>query len=338
MTRNRELLIQALASVAVVVVAAIAAGLVAGWSAAGAVLVAGTALAVVFFFATWIRMRRIAELTARLDEALTTGRAVSFDDMAEGELAILASELDKTLSKLSIANEELEEERSTLADSLADISHQLRTPLTSLGIELELIRRDATTPEMRTKVLSAQRHVEQVQWLVSSLLKLARLDSGTVELVRQHVDVADLVQAAADPLAVSFDLAGVDLAVDVAEGCGFEGDPSWTREALANVLKNCLEHTPAGGTVSVSAWEDAIACRIRVTDTGPGISEEDLPHVFERFYHGAKAGEDPVNPAGVGIGLSLARALIVAQDGQITAGNTPDAGACFDISFFKVVV
>lgn len=338
MARNRELLIQALVSAAIVIVAAVVCGFVAGMSAAGAVLVAGVLLAAVFFFTSWMRMRRIAELTARLDEALASGRSVSFADMAEGELAILASQLDKTLSKLSIANEDLEQERATLADSLADISHQLRTPLTSLGIELELIRRDAATPEQRMKVLSAQRHVEQVQWLVSSLLKLARLDSGTVELQRQHVDVAELVNAAADPLAVSFDLAGVDLAVKVDDGCSFEGDPSWTREALANVLKNCLEHTPAGGTVTVSAWKDALATRIRVTDTGPGISEEDLPHVFERFYHGAKSGEDPANPAGVGIGLSLARALIVAQDGQITAGNAPDGGACFDISFFKVVV
>ena len=338
MMRNRELLKQALASVSVVVVCTVVTGLFAGMSAAGAVLVCGTLLATVFVYASWQRMRRIAELAARLDEALATGRAVSFADMAEGELAILASELDKTLSRLAIANEDLEQERGALADSLADISHQLRTPLTSLGIELELIRRDAATPAQRERVLSAQRHVEQVQWLVSSLLKLARLDSGTVELQRQHVDVASLVQAAADPLAVSFDLAGVELEVSVEEGCGFEGDPSWTREALANVLKNCMEHTPSGGTVRVEAWEDALACRIRVSDTGPGIAPEDLPHVFERFYHGAKAGEDPANPAGVGIGLSLARALIVAQDGQITAGNTPDGGACFDVSFFKVVV
>ena len=336
--RNRELLKQALASAFVVVVCAAVAGLVAGMPAAGAVLACGTLLATVFVCASWLRMRRIAELAARLDEALTTGRAVSFDDMAEGELAILASELDKTLSRLAIANEDLEQERGALADSLADISHQLRTPLTSLGIELELIRRDVDTPAQRERVLSAQRHVEQVQWLVSTLLKLARLDSGTVELQRQHVDVAELVRAAADPLAVSFDLAGVELAVSVEEGCGFEGDPSWTREALANVLKNCLEHTPSGGTVTVEAWEDALACRIRVSDTGPGIAPEDLPHVFERFYHGAKAGEDPANPAGVGIGLSLARALVVAQDGQITAGNTPQGGACFDVSFFKVVV
>lgn len=336
--RNRDLLVQVLVSIAAVAGCAALAGVFVDRALIPWMLCMGFILAAAFCFASWLRMRRIAELAARLDEALATGRAVSFDDMAEGELAILASELDKTLSRLAIANEDLEQERLALSDSLADISHQLRTPLTSLGIELELIRRDAATPAQRERVLSAQRHVEQVQWLVSSLLKLARLDSGTVELQRQHVDVAELVRAAADPLAVSFDLADVGLEVSIEEGCGFEGDPSWTREALANVLKNCLEHTPAGGRVRVEAWEDALACRIRVSDTGPGIAPEDLPHVFERFYHGAKAGEDPANPAGVGIGLSLARALIVAQDGQITAGNAPGGGACFDVSFFKVVV
>ena len=121
------------------------------------------------------------------------------------------------------------------------------------------------------------------------------------------------------------------------------GDAAWTREALTNVLKNCVEHTPAGGTVSITAREDAVACRIRVEDTGPGIAEKDLPHVFERFYPGtsnpARRDEDTCNPSGVGIGLSLSRALLVAQGAQITASNaSPTGGARFDLVFPKVTV
>jgi signal transduction histidine kinase len=185
--------------------------------------------------------------------------------------------------------------------------------------------------------------LEQLQWLVSSLLKLARLDAGVVRLERHRVDVSSLVTAAQEPLAVAADLAGVAFRAQVKPGCSFMGDAAWTREALTNVLKNCVEHTPAGGTVSITAHEDAVACRIRVEDTGPGIAEKDLPHVFERFYHGtsnpARRDEDACNPSGVGIGLSLSRALLVAQGAQITASNaSPTGGARFDLVFPKVTV
>ena len=155
--------------------------------------------------------------------------------------------------------------------------------------------------------------------------------------------MAALVKAAQEPLAVAADLAGVAFRTHVGPGCSFMGDAAWTREALANVLKNCVEHTPAGGTVRISASEDAVACRIRVEDTGPGIAEKDLPHVFDRFYHGAgdaaRRDEDVCNPSGVGIGLSLSRALLVAQGAQITASNvSPTGGARFDLVFAKVTV
>ena len=143
---------------------------------------------------------------------------------------------------------------------------------------------------------------------------------------------------------MAFDLADVRLVVDAAPGAGFEGDLSWTAEALENVLKNCLEHTPAGGEVRVSCAEDALAFRLCVEDTGPGIAPEDLPHVFERFYRGGKgnaqsadAGSE-VDPAGVGIGLALARSLVTAQGGSIRAGNAASGGARFDVVFFKAVV
>jgi signal transduction histidine kinase len=315
----------------------------AGPLAAAWVAACGGALLVLYAVTTALRYRRIAELSERLDRALSGERDVSFEDMGEGELAILASQLDKTVTKLVVANEELDAERRALADALADISHQLRTPLTSLGIELELVRKAAATPEDARRVRDCGRMLEQLQWLVSSLLKLARLDAGVVRLESRRVDVAALAEAAEEPLAVAAELAGVGFETSVEPGCSFMGDAAWTREALANVLKNCVEHTPAGGTVRIVAHEDAVACRIRVEDTGPGIAEADLPHVFERFYHGpdasARTDDDACDPSGVGIGLSLARALLVAQGAQITAANAgPDGGARFDLTFPKVTV
>ena len=319
----------------------------AAWVAGAAVLLA---IPVALF--TRARYRAIARLSGNLDAKLHADRPLALDTMREGELAVLASELEKVIARLDLTTEQLTAESARLSDSLADISHQLKTPLTSLSIMTELVRKRvaehgehltaAEVAEITERLRTIERLQDRVQWLVSSLLKLARLDAGAVQLVRQHVDAAALIREAAAPLAVALDLAEVALEVDAQPGAGFDGDPSWSAEALGSVLKNCMEHAPAGGHVRVRATEDALACRIRVEDDGPGIADADLPHIFERFYRGSDEVSE-VNPAGMGIGLSLAKSLIAAQGGQLTAGNVVDeagntCGARFDITFFKTAV
>ena len=346
--RNREVRRTVAASVVVGAVGAVCAWHLAGSVAAACVAGTAAALLVVWLVATRARYRALARLAAQVDDILHGSRDVSLERMREGELAILASELDKMRSRLTLANEDLEHERNALADALADISHQLKTPLTSLALMTSLVRRDLVAAGAHeaevARLRTMERLEDRVEWLVASLLKLARIDAGVVSFVRARVEGAELVARAAEPLAVAFDLADVRLVVDAPAGAGFEGDLSWTAEALENVLKNCLEHTPAGGEVRVSCAEDALAFRLCVEDTGPGIAAEDLPHVFERFYRGgekdaraAGAGSE-VDPAGVGIGLALARSLVTAQGGTIRAGNAAGGGARFDIVFFKAVV
>lgn len=348
--RNQEVRRAVGASLAVGATGAALAWAAAGPVAAGcAAAVAGGTLAV-WLLATRARYRALARLASQVDDVLHGERDVSFERMREGELAILASELDKMRSRLTLANEDLARERNALADSLADISHQLKTPLTSLALMTSLVRRELAgtvghEPEV-ARLRTMERLEDRVEWLVSSLLKLARIDAGVVSFVRARVDGAELVVRAAEPLAVAFDLADVRLTVDAAPGAGFEGDLSWTAEALENVLKNCLEHTPAGGEVRVRCSEDALAFRLVVEDTGPGIAPGDLPHVFERFYRGGErggaaagaGGGSEVDPAGVGIGLALARSLVTAQGGTIRAGSADGGGARFDVVFFKSVV
>ena len=242
-------------------------------------------------------------------------------------------------SRLTLNAEELEREKRTLAEAMADISHQLKTPMTSLSLMTVLVRRRLSETEGLegevARLRSMESLEERVQWLVAGLLKLARLDAGVVSFARERVDADSLATRAFEPLALSFDLADVRLETDIQAGAGFTGDLAWTAEALGNVLKNCMEHTPAGGVVNLSAWEDALAFRIRVDGTGPGIAEADLPRIFERFYRGP--GE--ASPAGgVGIGLALAQGLVSAQGGSLSAGNVPGGGARFDFAFFKTVV
>lgn len=344
--RNAEVRRTVFAFLAVGVTGAGAAWALAGVPAAVVVAATVAVLLGVFLVSTRLRYRRIARMASQVDAVLHGERDVSFERMREGELAVLASELDKMRSRLELANEDLLREKNALADALADVSHQIKTPLTSLSLMTSLTRgalvEDGGHPGEVERLRTMERLEGRVEWLVSSLLKLARIDAGVVSFSRAHVDGAELVERAAEPLAVAFDLADVELAREVQVGSGFEGDLAWTAEALENILKNCLEHTPAGGRVSVTVTEDALAFRLRVEDTGPGIAEGDLSHVFERFWRGGEKGEgagsSEVDPGGVGIGLALAKSLVTAQGGSIRAGNAPGGGARFDLVFFKATV
>ena len=312
--------------------------------------VTGLIVTVIFMILTDRRYRALAKMAANLDRVLAGERDIRLRDMSEGELAILSSEIDKVIARLNLTVDELQAEKLALSDALADISHQLKTSLTSIAISTELIRDRLSARGDSEDLVERLRLIQtlqaRVEDLVSALLKLARIDAGVIKLVCGDVDARELVRKSFEPLAIAFDIADVRFSADVQDGASYEGDLTWSVEALENILKNCMEHTPAGGCVSVRVTEDVLACRIRIEDTGPGIAESDLPHIFERFYRGsrdANATPSEVNPAGVGIGLALSKSLVTAQGGTLTAENLRDengnvTGAAFNLVFFKAVV
>lgn len=312
--------------------------------------VTGLIVTVIFIILTNRRYRALANMAANLDRVLAGERDIRLRDMNEGELAILSSEIDKVIARLNLTVDELQAEKLALSDALADISHQLKTPLTSIAISTELIRDRLSARGDSEDLVERLRLIQtlqaRVEDLVAALLKLARIDAGVIKLVCGAVDARELVRKSFEPLAIAFDIADVRFSADVQDGASYEGDLTWSVEALENILKNCMEHTPAGGCVSVRVTEDVLACRIRIEDTGPGIAESDLPHIFERFYRGsrdANATPSEVNPAGVGIGLALSKNLVTAQGGTLTAENPRDengniTGAAFNLVFFKTVV
>lgn len=312
--------------------------------------VTGLIVTAIFIILTNRRYRALANMAANLDRVLAGERDIRLRDMSEGELAILSSEIDKVIARLNLTVDELQAEKLALSDALADISHQLKTPLTSIAISTELIRDRLSARGDSEDLVERLRLIQtlqaRVEDLVAALLKLARIDAGVIKLVCGAVDARELVRKSFEPLAIAFDIADVRFSADVQDGASYEGDLTWSVEALENILKNCMEHTPAGGCVSVRVTEDVLACRIRIEDTGPGIAESDLPHIFERFYRGsrdANATPSEVNPAGVGIGLALSKSLVTAQGGTLTAENLRDengniTGAAFNLVFFKTAV
>lgn len=291
------------------------------------------AVALGFFGAVSVhRHREIVRLAQQIDEILHSGRTVDLANYHEGDVAVLSNELAKMVARLDRANRLLAAERNALADALADVSHQIRTPLTAAALMLPQVERAKDAAERRRVARQLESLLERVSWLVTSLLKIAKVDAGAIHVERKAVDVAQMARRAAEPLMAALDLHDVALVLEVDEGVSFEGDGLWTTEAVENILKNCMEHTPAGGTVTLRAQEDALACRIIITDTGSGIAPQDLPHIFERFYRGEGSTQ------GFGIGLALAQALVSAQGGTLSAANVASQGARFAITFPKLVV
>lgn len=330
--RNRAFRRELALMAGVLAAAAALACAVEGGGAAAWALGTGALSCALFWAFSARRHREIARLAEEVDEVLHGGRRIDFSDYREGDLAVLKNELAKMTAALAGANERLGREKQALADALADVSHQIRTPLTAIGLTVAAIEAARDDADRFRALRELEGLVERVGWLVTALLKLAKVDAGAIRVQASAVDARRLVREALAPLEGALDLRGVAVETRVEPGATFTGDAAWSAEALGNVLKNCMEHTPSGGVVSVRAFEDAVAFRLLVTDTGPGIAPEDLPHLFERFYRGAGS-------EGFGIGLSLARSLAAAQGGTLSAGNDPDTGgARFEFAFPKVVV
>lgn len=325
---RRELLI-----FAALTAACTAAGFLIFGAAGWLVLSAGLALSLLHFAASAVRYRRIRALSHDIDAVLHGSDQVRFGDLREGELAILQNEIHKMTICLRDAADNLERDKTFLTDSIADISHQLRTPLTSINLIVTLLSADEVTDARRLELTRELKMLlRRIDWMVESLLKMSKIDAGTALFQSETIRFSELVRAAAEPLAVPLDVRGQRLVCEIG-GETLRGDFAWTTEAVGNILKNCMEHTPAGGTITVTARETGIFTELTVRDTGPGIPPADLPHLFERFYKGENASE-----TSFGIGLALARMIVTAQNGAIKAANAPNGGAVFTIRFYKGTV
>ena len=295
-------------------------------------LIIGGAATAIHLCTEYYRYRKLQKLSSDLDNLLISGVPLPIREYHEGELSILANHIQKLTLRLTESAETINKEKVYLADSLADISHQLRTPLTSMNLTTSMLRKANLTDERRMELTGELRILlTRTEWLVETLLKISKLDAGTVKLARQKISVRELINRAAAPLAIPMDLRNQTLMIRCDEET-LNCDLVWTAEALGNILKNCMEHTPDGGIVTVTASETALYTQIEVEDTGDGFAPKDIPHLFERFYKGSNASENSY-----GIGLALARTVITTQNGTVQAMNGKN-GAKFVLKFYKQVI
>ena len=299
--------------------------------AAGVLVLASTAaFGVVFWGFTRARYRRIAKLSEQIDRVLHQPGQLFISESDEGELSILQSEIAKMVLRIQEQNEALRREKNRLADSLADIAHQLRTPLTSANLTLSLLKNSAGEAERRALLRETEERFLQMDWLITSLLKLSRLDAGIVVFQRERVDVQDLIHTALRPFSIPMELHSIALRVDVPKGAVLWGDKGWLSEAMQNILKNCMESAGDHGSLEIACADTPLYTEITFRDNGAGIEPEALPRLFDRFYRGKNT-----DAAGYGIGLALCKTILVRQGGTITAKNHPQGGAVFSIRFPK---
>ena len=282
-----------------------------------------------FLFSLWWMNRRkklrISELTDYL-ELINIGKEKIVIQTKEDEFSGLQDEIYKTVTELIYTKEAALKSKNNFADNLANIAHQLKTPVTAASLSLQLIQNEM--PNVRTKQIKKQ--LERLSVLEEALLTLSKIDAGTLPFKYSKVDIYTALTLAADNLSDFLQKEGISILIPD-KGCvEIIGDMEWTMEAFLNLLKNCIEHSTQNGTIYCDYSTNPIYSEILIWDEGEGFYPDDIPHLFERFYCGQNAKKN-----GIGIGLSLAREIIERQNGTIRASNIPDGGGCFEIRFYS---
>lgn len=274
------------------------------------------------------RIRQMEEYVRKLGQGKY---ALDITENEEDALSDLKNELYKITVMLKENADVQRRQKSALADSLADISHQLKTPLTSVMVLLDNLSESSRMEEQTRKRFLAEitRQLENINWLVVALLKLSRLDAGVVEFERQQVDVDVLLFSVTEKLKPSAERRGVRIKREGEKKAVVSGDFGWLAEAVTNIVKNAIEHSYRDSEIVISVKTNAVYTAISVRDFGEGIGEEEQKHIFERFYHSGYTNEE-----GVGIGLSLAKEIIERQQGYLTV-EAKEQGALFQIKFLK---
>ncbi|MBO6090026.1 MAG: HAMP domain-containing histidine kinase [Lachnospiraceae bacterium] len=303
-----------------------------GWVPAVAVLATGLVLLAVFFFYTKKRYKKIEQLNDYLVRVLADNEDDEILDQEEGELSILKTNIYKTTSTLKYQKELLTDDKKNLAAALADISHQLKTPLTSMMVMNDLLV-DEPNEDKRNEFLKTQSsQLDRMNWLIQTLLKLSKLDAGTIVLKREDVLATELVEEAIKPFEIQFDLRNISFESDVST-VNIRCDKNWTVEAIQNIIKNCIEHMEDGGQLFIAVTDTNIFTQLTIKDTGCGIAADDVPHIFERFYKGKNAGKDSV-----GIGLALSKSILEEEQAEINVESTEGVGTRFIIKFYKTLI
>lgn len=289
-------------------------------------------LLVIYMIMLRQKYKKISKLSTELNKIIHGDYKLTISEFDEGELGLLQSEIYKLTVMLREQQSSLEKDKKFLENMIADISHQVKTPLTTINLLISKLSKKDLTDVDKAKVLSdLYELIYQIEWLIETLLKMSKLDAKTTSFKKESIEYDKLIKIATSALLVPIEIRNQTISIH-AEG-SFYGDILWTAEAIRNIVKNSMEHNKEFGNIKVIATENELYSQITIEDEGQGIKEEDLPYIFDRFYKGKKD-----TSKGFGIGLALARMIVINQNGTIKVENKPTSGAKFTIKFYKQII
>lgn len=285
-------------------------------------------LALAAALALWSRFR-FRRVFNRLDDMLERALRGEFREEVfdESRLSAVEARLAQYLAASSTGARELEEEKDKIKSLIADISHQTKTPIANVLLYAQLLGEQPLSPEGRDCLAALEGQTEKLRSLIEALVKTSRLETGVLALHPRSASLAPVLEECAAQFTPKAAEKEVALHLVPAENTAAVFDPKWTAEALCCLLDNAVKYTPPGGTVTLQAVFYELFCRINVTDTGPGIPEEEQPKIFRRFYR----SPDARDAEGVGIGLYLARQIAEGQGGYIRVFSKPGRGSKFSL-------
>ncbi|WP_295734510.1 HAMP domain-containing sensor histidine kinase [Intestinibacter sp.] len=248
----------------------------------------------------------------------------------EGQIGILKTEIMKMTTVLKEKVALLHSEKIFLNDTISDISHQLKTPMTSLMLLTDLMYNDLDKEKKIEFLDRTNAQLSRMDWLIKSMLKLSKLEAKVIDFKTDKVNINELIKRSISPLLVPIELRNISLNINGDKEASYTGDIEWSSEALSNIIKNCIEHTKEGGTLDITYEENPIYSEIIIKDNGEGIDKDDIQNIFKRFYKGKNSKSDSV-----GIGLAMAKSIIESQNGDIYVKSKKNRGSEFHITFHK---
>ncbi len=300
--------------------------------AAGMAALPAIALAVMSIHFLWKREKMYRQAESIISQFSEGNFERHLPQNAEGSIYQLFSAVEELAVALRAQSRKEQQMKAFLKDTISDISHQLKTPLAALHMYTEIIAEKPGHKEIVERFSEkTMQSLERIEQLVQALLKVSRIDAGSIVFHKEWHSALALIESAAADLSVRAQKEGKKLIMEGDPAQMLLCDGSWTREAVANLIKNALDHTDEGGVVTVS-WECSPAVfRMTVSDDGCGIAEEDIYHVFKRFYRSKRDG----GRQGIGLGLPLAKSIVEGQDGILSVSSTPGEGTVFTITFLS---
>ena len=270
--------------------------------------------------------KRTAALSGYLDRIMEG----QYDTLMQDDAgSALEDSIYKAVVLLREEREQAQKAKKNLADNMADLSHQLKTPAASIGLTLSLLKKRVWDGQDMDDIRRMEGQVSHLQQLVGSMLTLSKLDAGVLALEEKEFDLEEMLVDAVQPFVRQMEEKGICFGIQGADGITLIGDFGWCSEAFGNIIKNCMEHTPKQGNISIACQDNPIYTEVVIQDSGRGFDEADIPHLFERFYRGAGSSKDSA-----GIGLALSKSIIEKENGTVMAENAKTGGARFCIKFY----